>query len=589
MSLKSVVTSQEVAFENPVAVFPPSNLEPQQEASSLFGIGKEVSLVSPTCILEGAKSPYLTDKNPSGFSIREKLQILCRLERADRILEEALKRKPSAGKCGFTQAEAEILKSILQDPFYHRPHGDLPILNTFFSLEARSQLLRAYFNTQGVSLDRISPVVDTELREVLEKLSKFNVTPLSIDDATSSELALIPAQYNTGEPIDPYIANFDTSVKHTIPVEEYLDVRLSRTICKVMRVFNQMARNTEVFIGDTKDLKKYYASQGYKGITQLGTNNSNKYYVVEHKDPRLNKLVIAGIANKSRFNNVLLQLKYKDVDLDHDVSVRGTVRAASESNLRVLQTELKAFDPPPYLAFVGNRTMVLIELANRLYPEEMATARTPADKEKKAEELLGKNNNLKTVEVGGVFKFSYMTAMIDGQERGIIGFRMPNGSLSYDATEALIDAGVKRIVTVGAGGSLTEELGVSSYQIISESQYQDQRVALPSSGIMPIEIPTIKVAASCKNRTVDSPLEEHEGWFEDVKKSSTTSVDVETFHILKAISDSESEEVQYLPGIFTSDVVGAHPLVDKISLENAYPGLPVLIQGTFDLLNVPKS
>ncbi|MBX3719653.1 MAG: hypothetical protein KF898_08405 [Parachlamydiales bacterium] len=589
MSFFHDITNKEVLVEPPGSGFLPSLSNPQQQASSLFGPGLEISHLPSPCILADAKSPYLTDKNPASFSISEKLQILCKLERVDRILEEVSKRKPTADRCGFTREEAQVLKSILEDPFYHGPHIDQPILNAFFSAEARIQLLCSYLNTQSVSLDRITPVVEMELMQVLEKLSKFQITPLSFDGASSAEQALIPAQYNTGEPIDPYIAKFDTSVPHTIPVGEYLDVRLSRTICKVMRVFNRMARNTEVFIGDTKDLKKYYASQGYKGITQLGTNNSNKYYVVEHPDPRLNKLVIAGIANKSRFNNVLLQLKYKDVDLGTQVAVRGTVRAALETNTRALQTELKEFDPPPYLAFVGNRTMVLIELANRLYPDEMSKAQSPTDKEKKAEALLSANNNLKTVEVGGVFKFSYMTAVIDGEERGIIGFRMPNGSLSYDATQALIDAGVKRIVTVGAGGSLIEELGVSSYQIISESQYQDQKVALPPSGIMPIAIPSIKVASSCKNRTVDSPLEEHQGWFHDVKASATTSVDVETFHILKAIQDSEADDVQYLPGIFTSDVVGAHPLVDKISLENAYPGLPGLIQGTFDHLKVPKA
>ena len=543
---------------------------------------------STPCLLQNVASPYLEDRCTSSLSTTEKLGLLCQLERINRILEEVSKRKPTEDRCGFTDSEAEIIRELLQKPVYHSPHLQPESFQCYFSAAARALLLHSHIESKQVLHERITPVLEKELGDVLEKLSKFHVTPISFASATDTEKALITAQYSTGEPIDPYIAEFDTTVPHTIPVDQYLDVRLSRTICKVMHVFNQISRNTEVFIGNTKDLAKYYASQGYTGITQLGTNSSTKYYVVEHPDPRMNKLVIAGISNKSRFNNVLLQLKYKNVSLDSHVAVRGTVSAALAQNQRLLETALHAFDPPPYLAFLGNRTMVLIELANRLYPEEMAAEESMAAKERKAESLLQANNDLETIDIGGVFKFSYMTATIDGEKRGIIGFRMPNGSLSYGATRALIDSGVKKIVTVGAGGSLKDDLGVSSYQIISESQYQDKTVSLAPEKIMHIEIPKIVVARTCKNRTVDSPLEEHHKWFEEVRLSQTSSVDVETFHILKAIQDSEADDLQYLPGIFTSDVVGTHPLVDKISLENAYPGLPGLIQGTFDALSIPK-
>ncbi|MBS0605901.1 MAG: hypothetical protein JSR57_03025 [Verrucomicrobia bacterium] len=540
------------------------------------------------CLLQDVASPYLEDRSTSSLSTTEKLGLLCQLERINRILEEVSKRKPTGDRCGFTESEADIIRELLQYPVFHSPYLKPEFFKCHFSTAARAQLLYSHIVSEQVLHERITPVIEKELGDVLEKLSKFHVTPISFDSATDTEKALITAQYSIGEPIDPYIAEFDTTVPHTIPVDKYLDVRLSRTICKAMHVFNQMSRNTEVFIGNTEDLAKYYASKGYTGISQLGTNSSTKFYVVEHPDPRMNKLVIAGISNKSRFNNVLLQLKYKGVSLDSDVAVRGTVSAALAQNQRSLETALSAFNPPPYLAFVGNRTMVLIELANRLYPAEMAAEESMGAKERKAEQLLKANNDLDTVDIGGVFKFSYMTATIDGKKRGIIGFRMPNGSLSYGATRALIDSGVKKIVTVGAGGSLKEDLGVSSYQIISESQYQDKTVSLAPEKIMHIEIPKIVVAHTCKNRTVDSPLEEHKKWFEEVQLSQTSSVDVETFHILKAIQDSEADDVQYLPGIFTSDVVGAHPLVDKISLENAYPGLPGLIQGTFDTLSIQK-
>ena len=62
-------------------------------------------------------------------------------------------------------------------------------------------------------------------------------------------------------------------------------------------------------------------------------------------------------------------------------------------------------------------------------------------------------------------------------------------------------------------------------------------------------------------------------------------VDIETFHILKALEDSPSD-VRYLPGIFISDVLTSKPLQDKIGINNAYRAFSNFMQSTFIYLHL---
>ena len=92
-----------------------------------------------------------------------------------------------------------------------------------------------------------------------------------------------------------------------------------------------------------------------------------------------------------------------------------------------------------------------------------------------------------------------------------------------------------------------------------------------------------------KNITVDSPLVETKEW-EKKHKSSKTSVDVETYHILKALKEGKEKNpnMEILPGIFTSDVLGEHPLIEKISGENALVNIGNVIKYCYDKLKIPK-
>jgi len=240
---------------------------------------------------------------------------------------------------------------------------------------------------------------------------------------------------------------------------------------------------------------------------------------------------------------------------------------------------------------MGNRWQILTELAQRFYPKEMDALKDPTQKEALATELLA-DHNVKTVEVGsGCFKFSYLTVEIDGVKKGVLAMRMPNGSLAYEATKLLLENGTKKIVMIGAGGSMDKEAGVGSYQRVIASSYQNEERYIRSENQMRLELSGMTVKEDRKNITVDSPLVENDAWMKSVAEEDISSVDVETFHIFKAFNESVESgngNIQILSGLFTSDVVGESPLEAKINSENAWKALPTLLKTCFDALKVQQ-
>lgn len=415
-------------------------------------------------------------------------------------------------------------------------------------------------------------------------------TPSSVVLSTD-ELA-IKTRYEKGESIPEYIKHFDVNAKHTMNPDKYLDVRLSRKVVQSMTFVNQYGnkKNIELFIGPADDMRKFYHLLGYKEVGLLGMKSSNRFYYFENPQKLEDaKVVITGFLNSSRLNNMLLMLKFAGVSMNN-VIIRGTFADALSPALTELDHELGSFPVPVEVAFIGNRTQILIQLAERLYPTEMESVKEPNAKEKMAESLLA-DHDLKTVSIGESFKFSYVTSRdASGKnKKGILAFRMPNGSLSYEAVRLVIQHGAKNIVMIGAGGSMDSQAGVGSYQVVTASTYGDKTIYIPQENLMALEIPNLVVKENRINKTVDTPLVENDEWMRKVSENDVTSVDVETYHIFRAITEQISNgfSVAVFPGLFTSDVLGEHPLEQKISPDDAWKKLPELLHSSFDVVGFP--
>jgi hypothetical protein len=240
---------------------------------------------------------------------------------------------------------------------------------------------------------------------------------------------------------------------------------------------------------------------------------------------------------------------------------------------------------------MGNRSLILVEFAKRKYPKEMKSALYENDAEKIAEKLLQKNNKLKTYIIGeGVYKFSYFDWQIRNKNVGIIGCRMPNGSLARIATEAFISKGIRHFIMLGAGGSLSSLSPVGSYQLINSATHNNNGISLSELNVkkMKVELSDIPLFENGNNVTLDSPLVETRSWLNKVRNAKLTSVDVETYHIIKGIENSQKfgkkAKIEILAGLFISDVVGDCPLVEKIKSRNTWTHLPKFLNNCFDII-----
>ena len=390
--------------------------------------------------------------------------------------------------------------------------------------------------------------------------------------------------------IPKYIKVFDSKEQHFIPIFQYINVRISHTIRLLISEVNKEGRNTEIFIGTETQMILYYNGLGYKRIALLKTNSSLQYYLFSNeKEQYLNKIVILGVGNETKLNHLLLQFKFSDIDLDK-VLIRGSIENAIYENQKELISIINELKENIDTVFMGNRSLVLIEFAKIKYPNEISKSSNENDAKKISEKLLKEYHNLKTFEIGkGVFKFSYFELQIKTIKVGIICFRMPNGSLARIATEIFIRKGIKHFITLGAGGSLTNISPIGTYQLIKNTNYNNnEHIMLSDINIkkMKVELSELPLIENGNNITLDSPLIETKKWLTKVRNMNLTSVDVETYHIIKGIQRCEKfiKDTEFLLGIFISDVVGEYPLVEKIKCSKAWEYLPKLLNRCFEYI-----
>lgn len=420
-----------------------------------------------------------------------------------------------------------------------------------------------------------------QMLKICETVEKYNVI-LMTDHPTPLVKEHYLIEYDQLSDIPPCVRRFDTKADHTIPLKQYIDVRMSKPIQR----FVQLGTSIDIFVGPAEDVEKYYYFQEdnpFRLKGHLNTRSSINYLLFEN-DRGEQKVVVIGISNESKLTHTLLQLKAAGVDIDH-VLVRGSIDACAERLEEKLDENLRRIvgDKPIALAIMGNRSGMVLEAAERLYPDEMGPFANVGQREKKAEELLRKHNNLRTVDLDGIFKFSAVDVMIDGKPQVLIAFRMPNGDLSRIATRLLLNQkqSVGSFVMVGAGGSLRQDSGVGSYQLTTTSQLDGKEPAqVDDKRVMPLSFRERDV---CKlnntNLTVISPLVETQAWLVDARKS-VQSVDVESFFIMDAYAEAVNTRgvaTMVFPGLFISDQVGSHPLIDKIDVSSAWPHLPALL------------
>ena len=186
----------------------------------------------------------------------------------------------------------------------------------------------------------------------LRKMSKYPSNAKEIIDHANkykvhyyyNSYKILPGSYNQSVflsfskecSIPKYIKDFNISEPHMIPTNQYLDVRISRTIRILISRVNEHGRNTEIFIGSENQMLFYYSNSGLELIANLKTDSSLKYYLFANREnSNLNKIVILGVGNETKLNHLLLQLKLSEVDLSK-IIIRGNIEEALYENQQKL-------------------------------------------------------------------------------------------------------------------------------------------------------------------------------------------------------------------------------------------------------------
>ncbi|WP_455872396.1 anthrax toxin-like adenylyl cyclase domain-containing protein [Serratia proteamaculans] len=335
--------------------------------------------------------------------------------------------------------------------------------------------------------------------------------------------------------------------EHSMDLPSYLENRIPGAIVELIN-----KNGSDIFFEDEGEMMSYYSRQGFDTSFKISGPTSTMYHLITSSESGEARLVISNIKSNARFIHNVLQLLHAGANLDN-INVIGSVEEAKRKAATELSRYLERCDITSNdLLYVGSRTPVMKYFSQ--YGGRVTEHR-----------------------ISG-FIFDSVPIVKNGAYFNVYALRMPNGDLAYDAVKQFLDAGVRNVIMCGAGGIIAGNASVGDYLTVTESTYLDNKiVASDISKIIAVSPGGYINKDSSLNVTVDSPLEEDVEW--NKKNKSKGNVDVETFHIFKAIKDS-NHTIKLVSGLFVSDVLGEHPLDEKINSGGAHKNITSFIKNT---------
>ncbi|AEG71416.1 hypothetical protein [Ralstonia solanacearum] len=346
---------------------------------------------------------------------------------------------------------------------------------------------------------------------------------------------------------------------HTINTDKYLANRIASGVAEQAR-----HHGCEFFCGgDRAGMFNHYRNRNFDQVVKISSNTSTQAHLFSSTADGRSILVLSGMPSKTRIKHQLLQLHFAKVDLDR-VAIIGDVDTQKTQAVAKLKSQLSQLPGADHkILFIGCRWQVMEHLGKQLHGISDSQPE-------------GVGYNAITPQAHNVAGYVFDTASIklSGKDCLVAALRMPNGDMAYDATKTFLEHGFGHVVMCGAGGRIAGDSHVGDYMLLQQSQYGKEHIRLAPDSIRVPESPLFSKGNMASNITVDSPLQETKKWMEDNR--SMGCVDVETAHILRALHES-SAPTTVTPGLFVSDVVGAHPLEGKISTDDAYRKLPEFV------------
>ncbi|RSD32539.1 hypothetical protein [Vibrio pectenicida] len=361
----------------------------------------------------------------------------------------------------------------------------------------------------------------------------------------------------------------DNSIDHTMNVSAYLANRLPSGLVDLI---NKSGAEFFLFNSSDQDIAAHYKNTGFDKCYKISSPTSTRFYVVKNHQTNEDKIVVSGIGSHTRLEHQILQFHFAGVDVAKKLTSIGNIDDLKTSSLTILKSQLDLIQAEDKILYIGARWKVMESIANQEF--ELS-----GDNEGEGYKKLNPANHKI-----GPFIFDSAKLNKRGKSIAVAALRMPNGELSYDAVKTFADSGFTKIIMCGAGGRIIGDAQMGDYIYLTHSSYKDSNVNISSNTniIIPNDFSHINTA-SCTNTTVDSPLVETKQWLSQQQEANVGSVDVETAHIFRAVNDS-IHPITIVPGMFVSDVVGEHPLEDKISGNGADKYISEFVKITWNAL-----
>ncbi len=375
------------------------------------------------------------------------------------------------------------------------------------------------------------------------------------------------------------------SESHTICVKEYLKQRLPEFLYECM----QKSGKVEIFVNPNKDLEAFRSSCSYEIVGDFGAKSSSKYQLVE-KDKDAHAVLVSGVESTERVAHLILQFYFSGLDTSR-IFIRGDIDSSMDCQVShvINQIDDLKIGPQIDLFVLGAQAAIVFALYQKIVggkkptgPDAFSAARDALRPHGvQIDRIRGDQREPK----GSVIRF---------RGRVIVVLRMPNGRLSGLLTKAILQQkSVDVLFMAGAGGSLRskDKVSIGSYQRFSKATLDTTGEQVEISDANLLDLPHLPNKTTEATITVASPLVETSEWAANKKEGGFTTVDVESFHILKAVSDqihsANRSCRRILSGMFISDIVGEESLQDKIGAK-AYETAPQLINACLECVGIER-
>jgi hypothetical protein len=304
----------------------------------------------------------------------------------------------------------------------------------------------------------------------------------------------------------------------------------------------------EILLGSKQEMSAYYRSRNVKILFQFIIPSSATYYLAESSEGEL-FVVMSGLVGRENMIAQLLTLKLASVQWDKVKTIGeiGHFKQLVHQDMQKLRSQIAGLQQ-------GNHVLIVAGCGLESSVNQMI-------KEKFAHQL-GPSQSFK----GDIVSLTYtpLQRPLKGVH-GFISLDLNYGEITEEVVRLLLeDFNCRYIFSGGAGGFISLKPGQDKPEIgsrisINQSMNEEGEVVFLSKD----QILSGELSQGMHLQVASIFLETYD-WLEKARKRGGTSVDVETFYIMRAIQKHSAEHPEHMIkadcGFFVSDYVGDKPL-----------------------------